>query len=185
MKGTANCPPGPSWPQAVPLSTHRLRLEPLTPEHAAEMVETLSAPDLYEFIGGAPPTLTELRRLYSLQAAGRSPSGDAGWLNWIVRDRVKTNTVGYVQATLTADEGRYQADIAWVIAPDRQRQGLATEAARAMVDWLGEQAVTDLRAAIHPGNVASNRVAERLGLHPSDDVDDGEIIWRTDDRTRL
>ncbi|WP_166971114.1 GNAT family N-acetyltransferase [Brevibacterium atlanticum] len=165
------------------MSTQRLRLEPLTPDHAEEMVETLSATELYEFIGGTPPTLPELQRLYSLQAAGRAPSGDAGWLNWIVRDKVKTNTVGYVQATLTTDEGRYQADIAWVIAPDRQRQGLATEAAVAMVEWLGERAVTDLRAAIHPGNVASNRVAERLGLHPSDDFDDGEIIWRTDDRT--
>ncbi|WP_219921994.1 hypothetical protein [Brevibacterium oceani] len=29
----------------MPLSTHRLGLEPLRIEHAAEMVETLSAPD--------------------------------------------------------------------------------------------------------------------------------------------
>ncbi|WP_219921995.1 hypothetical protein [Brevibacterium oceani] len=48
---------------------------------------------------------------------------------------------------------------------------------------MDDQAVAGLRAAIHPGHVASNRVAERLGLHPSDDVDDGEIIWRTEDRT--
>lgn len=45
---------------------------------------------------------------------------------------------------MTADAGRRSAEIAWVVAPDRQRQGLATEAARAMVEWLSEREVTDL-----------------------------------------
>ncbi|WP_210605186.1 hypothetical protein [Brevibacterium oceani] len=30
------------------------------------------------------------------------------------------------------------------VAPDRQRQGYATETARAMVEWLSEREVTDL-----------------------------------------
>jgi RimJ/RimL family protein N-acetyltransferase len=166
-----------SWPTAEPMRSERLRLEPLTPDHAEEMVDALSASELYAFIGGTGPSLPELQRLYILQAVGESPSGDAGWLNWIVRDEAQETAVGYVQATVTVAGGQPRADLAWLIRPDQQRQGLATEAARAMVDWLAAHGVSEFRAAIHPDNTASNRVAERLHLHPSDEVDDGEVIW--------
>jgi RimJ/RimL family protein N-acetyltransferase len=32
-------------------------------------------------------------------------------------------------------------------------------------------------ASIHPGNVASQTVAHRIGLHPTDRSDNGEIVW--------
>lgn len=46
-----------------------------------------------------------------------------------------------------------------------------------MADWLAAQGVSEFRAAIHPDNTASNRVAERLQLNASDEIDDGEVIW--------
>lgn len=168
----------PNWPQATVIDTDRLRLEPLAVHHAPEMVETLSSPELFTFIGGTSPSLPELERLNALQSKGVSPDGDAGWLNWIVRDAHLSTTVGYVQATVTLVDARNQADIAWVIGADHQRQGFATEAALAMVNWLADHHVTGLRAAIHPANESSNRVAERLGLKRTDEIDDGEAIWR-------
>lgn len=166
------------WPTAEPIDTTRLTLEPLTVEHAVEMVEPLSSPQLYTHIDGQAPSQAELRRLYSMQTAGESPAGDAGWLNWIIRRKDLHDTIGYVQATLTISNQSTEADIAWVVSPAAQCQGIATEAARSMVAWLSTNDVDTFKAMIHPENTASQRVAIRLGFAATDEVDDGESVWR-------
>jgi RimJ/RimL family protein N-acetyltransferase len=166
---------GVPWPRAEPLTTRRLRLDPLTAEAAEEMVPVLADPALYAFTGGSPPSLAGLRRRYASQATGVSPDGRQGWLNWIVRDAATGRALGYVQATL--EQGR-SADLAWVIEPRSAGHGLATEAATAMLGWLREQGVGRVTAHIRAGHRASMRVAERLGLAPGDEVVDGERVWR-------
>ena len=127
---------GVDWPAAEPIETARLTLEPLRVEHAGEMVEVLSAPALYEYIGGRPPSLEQLRARYTRQAVGHSPDGREGWLNWIARERETGIAVGTVQATLTNGGAGRTAELAWVIGAAHQRRGYATEAAAAMVEWL-------------------------------------------------
>lgn len=166
--------------------------------HAEEMVEVLSSPDLYVHTGGTPPTREGLERLYRLQTAGGPPSGDEGWLNWVIRRTRSRAAVGYVQATVTgrdvdptADVGRdaghdpdvdrdgeLTADVAWVVGRPHQGRGYATEAAAAMIAWLREQEVRGITASIHPDNRASTRVAAHLGLEPTGEFDDdGEEAW--------
>ena len=119
-------------PDRVTLEGMRLKLEPLVVSDAAEMAAVLAEPALYEFTGGSPPSLEELRERYRLQAAGRSPDGSQEWLNWIVRLSDDGRAIGFVQATIV--NGR--ADIAWLIGVPWQGHGFATEAARALVGWL-------------------------------------------------
>lgn len=61
-------------------------------------------------------------------------------------------------------EGWPMLEVGWVVDPRRQRQGIATEAGRASLDWcfdqLGVEAVCSI---IHPDNHASARVAAKLG----------------------
>lgn len=61
-------------------------------------------------------------------------------------------------------EGWPMLEVGWIVDPKRQRQGIATEAGRASLDWcfanLGVERVCSL---IHPDNAASARVAEKLG----------------------
>jgi RimJ/RimL family protein N-acetyltransferase len=83
-----------------------------------------------------------------------------------------------VQATLTRDGGRWTAAIAWVVGVPWQRRGYATEAALALVGWLGGQEVDEIVAHIHPGHLASAQVAARAGLRPTPDQVDGEQVWR-------
>ena len=60
-----------------------------------------------------------------------------------------------------------------------QGRGYAVEAASALVAWLRERGVAEIRAHIRPGHAASARVAERIGLAPTGELDDeGEQIWR-------
>jgi RimJ/RimL family protein N-acetyltransferase len=81
-----------------------------------------------------------------------------------------------VQATIR-DAGR-TAHVAWVIGVDWQRQGFASEAAAALVEWLRAGGVDEVVAHIHPDHAASATVATRAGLQPTDDLVDGELVWR-------
>ena len=58
-----------------------------------------------------------------------------------------------------------------------QRQGIATEAAQALVTWLDHQSVRTITAHIHPDHHASAAVATAAGLTPTDDHHDGERRW--------
>jgi RimJ/RimL family protein N-acetyltransferase len=61
-------------------------------------------------------------------------------------------------------EGWPGIEIAWGIAPDRWCQGFATEAASAVLHYAaGTLHLRRLISLIHPENVASIRVAEKIG----------------------
>ncbi|SEF15116.1 GNAT family N-acetyltransferase [Jiangella alba] len=155
--------------------TSRFELVPLTVDDADDMVEVLSDPALYTFIGGAPPTLTWLRERYARLVAGRSPDGRQQWHNWIVRRTPDARAVGTVQATVT-DEGR-QAEIAWIVGAAFQGQGYATAAAVALVEWLDARGVQTVTAHVHPEHQASMAVARSAGLRATDRYEDGERVW--------
>jgi RimJ/RimL family protein N-acetyltransferase len=167
----------PRWPRAQPLVTARLALEPLRPEHARELAPMLDDPALHAFTGGAPETEDALRARFTRQAAGTSPDESQGWLNWVARDQRTHAPVGLIQATVSGAPGARTAALAWLVATDRQGEGLATEAATAAQRWLREQGVERFVADIHPEHAASDAVARRLGLHPTDERRGGEIRW--------
>ena len=154
-------------------SDSRLILEPLRPEHAAEMVAVLGDPALYEFTGGGAPTIDELRARYERQVVGHSPDGSQEWLNWIVRTTDDGQAIGFVQATIVADS----ADVAWLIGTPWYGCGYATEAARQMIAALGQRGISHITAHIRADHAASARVAAKLGLSPTDEIEDGEVVW--------
>ena len=156
------------------IKTDRLVLEPLRVQHADEMVDVLADPTLYEFTGGEPPGLAELRERYQWQVRGRSPDGSEEWLNWIIRLTADGRVIGFVQATIV--DGH--ADVAWVVGVAWHGHGYATEAARAMIDSLSANGVQAVTAHIHADHAASAAVASRLGLVPTNEIEDGEIVWR-------
>ncbi|HEY8674184.1 MAG TPA: GNAT family N-acetyltransferase [Candidatus Dormibacteraeota bacterium] len=158
--------------------TERLVLGALTVHDADEMVDVLDDQRLHEFTGGRPDTLSELRDRYRRYVVGPTEPGDV-WLNWIVRSAHDGAAIGFVQATVSTLSGvRTVADVAWVIGVARQGQGYASEAARALVEWLRTHGVHEVTAHIHPAHHASAAVASRAGLHPTDEVVGGEIVWR-------
>ena len=160
----------------VAITTARLRLTPLRIEDADELAAVLADEGLHEFVGGRPATAAELRERYVRLTAG---SGNAGerWLNWIVRRREDGQPVGTVQATLTSADDRSTAHVAWVIGVDWQGRGFASEAARALVDRLRAHGAEAVVAHIHPQHRASEAVAARAGLRPTNAEVEGERVW--------
>lgn len=152
-----------------------IKLRPLTVEDAEAMARALAAPSLYEFTGGEPPTVEELRRRYAVQTRGHSSDGSERWINEVIVLLPDEQPIGYVQATIP-ENGR-TAEIAWVVGEPWQGRGIAKRAASLLVERLRVDHPTTIIAHIHPDHVASQRIAQHLGLAPSGVMVDGEERW--------
>ncbi|MDT0448220.1 GNAT family N-acetyltransferase [Streptomyces hesseae] len=165
------------WPTAALLQAERLQLEPLVIAHADEAEEILNDGRLHEWIGGTPPTREELEQRYRRQTVGHSPDGRQGWLNWMLR-RTDGQLIGTVQATLYRPRpDRVEAELAWVVGHAFQGVGYGKEGASAMVLWLRTQGVAGFVAHVHPGHGASAGIARALGMKPTGEVHDSEMLW--------
>ena len=176
-------------------------LHPVTRADAPSMVAVLADPALYVHTGGDPPSLERLTGWFAALESRTSTSGHQLWLMWVIdapqgpsgpHRRADAEPAehrgaearagyqgpaGYVQATVDVD----RAALAWVVGTAFQGQGLATAAAAEVVACMAVTfGVSTFVASIAPGHVASMRVAERLGFQPTEEIDDGEVVWRLD-----
>jgi RimJ/RimL family protein N-acetyltransferase len=159
------------WP------VERVDLEPLAVAHAAELAPLLDDASLHEFTGGAPLSAAALAARFARLAVRRSPDGEQLWGNWALRIRATGAVAGMIQATLPAGGPEAgPAEVAWVVVRAAQSRGYAKEAASSLVAVL-QQAGWTVVAHIHPGHVASQRVARAAGLSPTTDVLNGEVRW--------
>ena len=163
-------------PAATALRTGRLLLVPLVAADADEMAVVLANEEMHHFTGGHPLAATELRERYHHLAVGHSADGSERWCNWIVRLASDGQAVGTLQATIT--DGGGSAVVAWEIGVPWQQRGFASEAATAVVGWLIDVGIVSVSAHVHADHVASARVAAHVGLAPTPDTVDGEVVWR-------
>ena len=143
------------------LRTERLVLEPLRPEHAAELYPALADPRLYTYIDRPPPaSLDELTARYRRIAVRCAPCRAEQWLNWTVR--FDGQAIGRVEVTVQEDR---TALLAYELAIAHQGRGLAAEACAAVCDALfAELPLTALVAQVDARNAKSIRLLERLGF---------------------
>lgn len=82
---------------------------------------------------------------------------------WLLHD-ADGRFVGDCGLTWQVIDGEERLELGYHVLPDRQGEGLATEAAAACRDLARARGVDDLIAIITPENLASQRVAQRVGL---------------------
>lgn len=74
-----------------------------------------------------------------------------------------------------------RAEIGYTVLPAHRRQGLATEAARALIAWAWAQGERTVFATVAPTNPASLAVVRRLGFVETgsqiDDIDGLELVF--------
>lgn len=145
----------------IPLNSQRLRLLPTAPDHALEMFEVLSDPQIYLYIEDEPPCCIEtLAQRYANAAPRCSPDGRQGWFEWVVlRD---SQPLGYVQATVYPE--RDETELAYVFGSQFWGQGYAQEACQAVITHLRGLGPQVLSIRVDTQNLASQRLAERLGF---------------------
>jgi RimJ/RimL family protein N-acetyltransferase len=162
------------------ISGAQVVLVPLRAQDADDLLGLLDDAYVRESLG--VDDADGLRRRFARWESRRSPDGSERWLNWVVRGRASGRAVGWSQATVRAT----RASVAYALVPDARGRGAASDAVRAMTDWLRtELGVDEVTASIAPANAASARVARAAGFAPTDRREAGEVVWvqmREDER---
>jgi len=145
------------------LTTARLCLEPLTPQHARQLFPILTDHQIYTYIPDDPPTdVASLTARYQQLATRASPEGDELWLNWALKRRHEADYIGVVQATLTANQPAY---LAYLLGSAFWRHGYAQEACtRLLMLLFGSYRSACVQAEVDTRNQASWTLLERLGF---------------------
>jgi RimJ/RimL family protein N-acetyltransferase len=145
----------------LPLETERLRIRPFEPERDAEPLHELwGDAEAMQFIpGGAKATVDETRdRLEKLR--GRAAEG---WGFWAVEELQSSRPVGGVGLFPLSWEGP-EIELAYHVVPSAWNRGYASEAAAALLAEAWEAGLDHVVAVAMPGNAASRRVMEKLGM---------------------
>ena len=146
------------------LTTERLILRPHTSADLAACCALWADPDVVRYIGGRPSTPEEVwSRL--LRYAGLWSLCGYGYL--LATDRVTGAMVGeFGLADFHRDIAPDLAGVpeaGWVLLPAFHGQGLAHEALTALLAWASGQGIGRTVCLIDPANVASLRLADKLG----------------------
>lgn len=101
--------------------------------------------------------------------------GFYGFGMWTVCLRETGEVIG--RAGLSVREGFEEPELGYVIGKKWQRQGIATEVCRAILDYgRDELGFTQVRALMHPENTASKGLCRKLGFSYTGEVEaEGEV----------
>ena len=141
------------------VETARLRLRARTLADLEPIVAMDADPLVRRFIGG-PLDPAAHREEVRRNIVGGRPEPHASWaVEW--RDR--PGLLGLCGLSPSAETGATQ--IGWRLLPHAWGRGVATEAAEAVLARaLGPLGLAAVVALIHPDNLASIRVAEKVGM---------------------
>ena len=145
----------------LPLETERLRIRPFEPERdAGALHELWGDAEAMRFLpGGAKAGVDDTRRRLET-VPGRAPDG---WGFWALDERGGSRLVGGVGLFPLNWEGP-EIELAYHVIPSAWGLGYATEAAEGLLAAAWEAGLDHVVAVAMPGNVASRRVMEKLGM---------------------
>jgi RimJ/RimL family protein N-acetyltransferase len=149
-----------------PLSSQRLTLRPfagedLGPLHALWTSEPVRQ-HLWE---GKIITPDQARAVVREALADAARSRIGMWTLWLRDDAKLAGFCGFRWVGIAPEP-----ELLYALRPDLWGRGLATEAARACIEWLFEtHPVSRVLAGADPANERSQRVLERLGFIPIDE----------------
>lgn len=147
------------------LHTARLRLEPMADSHLAGLHAMNADPEVMRYITGRPDTLEDTRAMLA-RVRARWDSLGFGW--WTLLDPDSGAVLGAAGVNHLDHDPAQPHEIGWRLRRERWGQGLATEAAQAVLGHVFETLDAPLACAIrHPDNLGSLRVMEKLGMRPA------------------
>lgn len=162
---------------SVILETPRLILRRPVMEDVDAYFEFYSDPEITRHIPDAPRDLQKTREEVAWHVNG--PPGHPQLGLWAAIHKETGRFIGRCGLLPWTIEGREEVEIAYALARDFWGQGLASEAAAAILRYAFEQLnITRLICLIIPENTASARVAEKIGMTLERRVDgiDGDNI---------
>ncbi len=147
------------------LETSRLRLRPLAPSDEADLVALDSDPEVMRYVGSPAgvksPAETAERARLRIRETQRGDYEPLGFWRIEGRGDRAFHGVGALIRMPDSDD----VEVAYRLARSAWGQGIATEAAAALVAHaLGPLALPRVVAVTYPENQASQRVLDKLGF---------------------
>ena len=153
------------------LRTPRLRLEPTIPAHADGVwaATEVSVDELAPWLAWAVQPTIESTRAFTAGAADEWDRG-AGWCFTMTHDGTVAGTISLHRHMPLIRA----AELGYWLRSDLAGRGLMTEAASAVVEYgFAERGLHRIELHVAPDNVASVRVAEKLGFRREGLLRDG------------
>ena len=152
----------------VDLETERLRLRPYRRKDLDELAPMFADPEhmrYYPVPFTREETATWIERQFERYR-------DDGFGLWVIEDLGTGELLGTAGATVQVVEDVREVELGWHVRPGKKGLGIAPEAGAAARDWaFATLDVDHLISLIRPENVASARVAEKLGMRVEREVD--------------
>lgn len=145
------------------IETERLRLEPFNKSHINGLRAMDSDPEILRYISNGV-TKSHDETMETIQRV-QTRWQQYGFSWWAMCDKQSGEVAGAACLQHLANQDGAPLEIGWRLRKEFHGKGLATEAAKAIVDFAVERVgVTYLVAVAHPDNLASQRVMQRLGM---------------------
>ena len=147
---------------AETLATARLLLRPFVPEDADALHAQWNDPDVARWLWDGGPVPRET--VDEVIASSQRSFGARGFGFFTVRLRDDPDDVIGFAGLRTFGEAQ-DVEVLYGLLPAHWGRGLATEAARAILDWAFDTlGLTEIAAGADPPNAASFAVMRRLGM---------------------
>ena len=155
------------------LETPRLILRRQVPSDLDDLWALYCDPEITRYIPDAPRTRKEAREELEWHMNGHPRNPDLGL--WATIHKESGKFIGRCGLLPWEIDRQHEVEVAYTIARAYWGQGLATEAARAILQYGFQQlSLPRLVSLIEPENNASQRVAEKIGMAFERRVDEGE-----------
>jgi RimJ/RimL family protein N-acetyltransferase len=146
------------------LETERLILRRLLPEDLDNLYALYRDEEIRRYFPDGTRTYEETKEELEWFLNGHPRHPELGL--WATIYKPNGQFIGRCGLLPWTIEGRAEVEVAYLLAKDYWGQGLASEAARAIVSYAFEQlGLTRIICMMDPQNPASSRVAEKTGLH--------------------
>ena len=155
------------------LETTRLVLRRQVPADLDDLWALYCDPEITKYIPDAPRTREEAREELEWHMNGHPMNSELGL--WATIHKESGNFIGRCGLLPWTIEGQQEVEVAYTIARRFWGQGFGTEAAQAILHYgFEKQKLARLICLIDPDNIASQRVAEKIGMTFEKRVDLGD-----------
>lgn len=162
-------PSPPSTSPTIVAETPRLIIRHLAPSDADALAAIISDPEVMRYSGSGARTYADAVKF--IERAVTSYATDDGRGTWAMVRKDDGAMIGYCGYFTRENDGVTEHEIGYRLIHSCWGKGFATEAVAAVRDVaLDRYGVTRLIALIDPPNLASIRVAEKIGMRHERDL---------------
>ncbi len=151
------------------LETDRLVLREVQYSDVDAIASLCGDEEVMRYFGGAMPR----EQVWGEIMAYREEYRHKGYSFWAVRSKADGRLIGQCGLRCRDVDGKQETEVGYMFARPYWGQGLATEAARAVLDYaLGPLGLARVLALVDLGNERSLRLVERLGMQVAGKTED-------------